>query len=254
MPVIVYVENGLAGCRLAVERDTVTVVVDALRASANIVSMFHYGTREVLVVEQVEQAFAERQRRPGALLVGERGGPMVPGFDLGNSPLQEPPSRDITSVVFSSSNCSRCCVGAAPCPLTLLGSTVNASAVAAQVVAEAQGRGKQEVVFITAGAAEDEVRLTIEDHLAVGAIMAHLSDVTPGNDRARVCEVLVQDAEQEALTAGFCNSDNGRRLTQIGLGEDVRFAARLDAFGLVPRVAGTVDLLDGGVGALLRGG
>ncbi len=254
MAVIVHVENGLAGCRLATRLETVTVVVDALRASANIVSMFHYGTREVLVVEQVEQAFAERERRPGAILVGERGGPMVPGFDLGNSPLQEPPSMDISSVIFSSSNCSRCCVGAASCPVTLLGSTVNASAVAAQVLAEAQERGKQEVVFITAGAAEDEVRLTIEDHLAVGAIVARLGSVTPGNDRARVCEMLVQDADQEALTVGFCHSDNGRRLTRIGLGEDVRFAARLDAFGLVPRVAGTVDLPDGGLGALLRGG
>ncbi len=254
MAVIAYVENGLAGCRLAVERDTVTIVVDALRASANIVSMFHYGTREVLVVEQVEQAFAERQRRPGALLVGERGGPMVHGFDLGNSPLQEPPSMDISSVVFSSSNCSRCCVGAASCPVTLLGSTVNASAVAALALAEARRLGKEELVFITAGAAVDEVRLTIEDHLAVGAIVARCGDVVPGNDRARVCRALTRDIGRETLTECFRDCDNGSRLTRIGLGEDVRFAACLDVFEVVPRVVGTVDLPDGGLGALLRGG
>jgi len=253
-----FVENGLAGCRLAVERQTVTIVVDALRASANIVSLFHYGTEELLVVEEVEQAFSERERRPGAILVGERGGPMVPGFDLGNSPLRQPPAIDIRRIVFSSSNCSRCCVGASEAPMTLLATTVNATAAAREALAAAERLGTEELVFITAGAAVEETRLTIEDHLAVRAIMAACeklgAPMVCGNDRARVCCALCKEVSQEALTRGFGESDNGSRLARIGLGADVEFASRLDVFDVVPRVVATAELADGGRGAMVAKG
>lgn len=242
MSLEVLVETGLAGCRLAVERRAVAVVVDALRASATITSLFHYGAECVAVVKDVSEAFAERARRPGAALLGERGGPMVPGFDLGNSPLQAPPTRDIRQVVFSSSNCSRCCVAAAGAAVTFLGTTVNASAVARAVRLAAGEPPGQEVVLIPAGAAEDETRLTLEDHLACGAIIwaleRGLGEAQPlrGNDRAEVCRRLFGVGEEADLRESFCASDNGRRLTRLGLGADVEFAARLDVFEAVPRL------------------
>lgn len=251
---LAFVENGLAGCALAVGRKAAVIVVDALRASANITSMFHYGTTELLVVREVEQAFRQRDLWPGAILSGERGGLRVPGFDLGNSPLQAAPETDIRRVVFSSSNCSRCCVGVAGAPLVLLGSTVNATAVARQVAKS----GCDELVCITAGAVEDEVRLTLEDHLAAGAILAALEalggPVEFGNDRARLCGMLFAPLDQDALTRAFQQTDNGRGLAEIGLGDDVRFASLLDVFQEVPRVAGTVPLPDGGTGALVLPG
>jgi 2-phosphosulfolactate phosphatase len=248
---LVFVENGLAGCALAMERQAVAVIVDALRASANITSMFHYGTAELLVVREVEQAFRQRDLWPGAILSGERGGLPVPGFDRGNSPLQAPPDLDVRRVVFSSSNCSRCCVGVAGASWVFLGTTVNASAVARKVLET----GCREMVCITAGAFEDEVRLTIEDHLAAGAIMSALEasgePVESGNDRARLCRMVYEPMDQPALTRAFRESDNGRGLARIGLGDDVRFASLLDVFDDVPRVAEMVPLPDGGTGALV---
>ncbi len=250
-----YVENGLAGCALAVERRAIAVVVDALRASACVASLFHYGTARLLVVRDVAEAFAQRAVWPNAILVGERGGPMVPGFDRGNSPLQEPPQTTIEQVIFSSSNCSRCCVGVGNTPAAFLGTTVNATATARAVLQVAQSRGLDEVVLVTAGAAEDEVRLTIEDHLAAGAILAACTRlggaVTCANDRARVAGMLYGHGVPQELTREFLRSDNGRRLAGLGLGRDVEFAARLDVLTAVPRLAGLVSLDDGGHGAML---
>lgn len=250
----VFVENGLAGCDLARQRETVTLVVDALRASAMVTSLFHYGTQRLLVVREVEEAFAEREGQTGVLLVGERGGPMVPGFDLGNSPLQQAPDCDISNLIFSSSNCSRCCVGVAGLT-AFLASTVNATAVARTVLRACETVGKQELVIVTAGSADDESLLTLEDHVAAGAIMSACekqgATVSVGNDRAEVCRLAFGDGTQEWVTERFTQSQNGLRLARLGLGADVEFASRLDVFDLVVRIDGVLALRSGGRGALL---
>lgn len=254
----VHVENGLAGCRLAHQLSAVAVVVDALRASATLTSLFAYGTTHALVVREVEEAFAERRRRPGALLVGERGGPMVPGFDLGNSPLREPPARPIQEVIFSSSNCSRCCVGVVGVPAAFLGTTVNARAVARACRQAALAEGYADIVLVTAGSAEDESMLTAEDHIASGAIIAALQELDArtelANDRAAVCQALFGDGDPGVVTEWFRTSQNGRRLRQLGLGEDVEFASRIDVFNVAPRVVGEAPVAGGGRGALLTAG
>lgn len=250
----VYVENGLAGCNLACGLGGPVVVVDALRASAMVASLFHYGTQSLLVVREVEQAFAQKQRLPEAVLAGERGGPKVPGFDLGNSPLQSPPDLDITRVIFSSSNCSRCCVGVAGLPAAFLASTVNASALARRLRQVAPGA--ESLVIITAGAVVDEVLLTLEDHVAAGALMAACAAAgfqpVPANDRAQVCQRLFGDGDQAAVTASFQGCSNGRRLARLGLGADVEFASRLDVFETTPRILRAVTLPDGALGAELQ--
>lgn len=251
-----FVENGLAGCRLAGERRAITVIVDALRAGAMLSSLFHYGTQQVLVVREIEEAFRERERRPAAALAGERGGPMVPGFDLGNSPLQAPPAVCIREVIFSSSNCSRCCVGVQGVPAALLGTTVNARAAATAVREAARRVDCEDLVFVTAGAAADEALLVIEDHLGAGAVMAALDALGQAlhisNDRAEVCRLLFAEGEQATLMKRFRRAHNGSRLTALGLGADVEFASRLDVFDLVPQIVQWVGLESGGQGAVLE--
>lgn len=62
------------------------VVIDVIRAFSTAAYAFGAGAASVVVVGTPEEAFDERERRPGAVLVGESGGRRVPGFDHGNSP------------------------------------------------------------------------------------------------------------------------------------------------------------------------
>lgn len=63
------------------------VVIDVLRAFSTAAVAFNRGAREIFPVLDVAEAFARRGREPGLVLMGETDCRPVPGFDLGNSPV-----------------------------------------------------------------------------------------------------------------------------------------------------------------------
>ena len=251
------------GGRIASERGHVAVIVDALRASATITSLLYYGVQEVEVVEQIDEALAERATSPDVKLLGERGGWQVEGFDYGNSPWQQAPDEIPERIVFTSSNCSRCCIAASGAPAAFLGATVNASAVARLAYTEAVERNA-DLCLIPAGSAENEERFILEDHLAAAVIIRrlqglHSADTELGlaTDAARASLILLDryagaDLHRACLEQAFLQTDNGRRLSgPMPFAEDVRFAAQLDVFDLAPRLSGVRDLPSGGKAARL---
>jgi 2-phosphosulfolactate phosphatase len=64
----------------------VAVVIDVLRAFTSACYAFGAGAQEILLVSDVEEAFALREKFPSALLMGEVGGGPIVGFDFSNSP------------------------------------------------------------------------------------------------------------------------------------------------------------------------
>jgi 2-phosphosulfolactate phosphatase len=66
----------------------VVVVIDVLRAFSTACYAFICGAKEISLVGEVDEAFALRNRMPGALIFGEVSGLKVDGFDFGNSPLE----------------------------------------------------------------------------------------------------------------------------------------------------------------------
>jgi 2-phosphosulfolactate phosphatase len=232
----------------------VTVVVDALRASATITSFLAFGATEVMVVEHVEQALAEKARRPEAILVGERDCLRVAGCDRGNEPLRCACPGLPGPVVFTSSNCSRCCVAAAEAPRLFVGTAVNASALAQAVGPAARELGT-DVLLVPAGSVEDETRFNLEDHLACGALLRQLEQHCPparvANDAARAAQALFARVGEKHLPQAFLRTDHGRRLVEVGCDADVRWAARLDVYPAVPTLTEIRPLPDGGIGAVL---
>lgn len=64
----------------------VVIVIDVIRAFTVAAYAFAGGARRLWLVRTTDEAFALRQREPHALLAGEIGGRLIPGFDLNNSP------------------------------------------------------------------------------------------------------------------------------------------------------------------------
>ena len=62
------------------------VVIDVIRAFTTAAFAFAAGAQDITLVGTVHDAFALRQRAPGALIMGEVNSLPVKGFDLGNSP------------------------------------------------------------------------------------------------------------------------------------------------------------------------
>lgn len=65
-----------------------TVVIDVFRAFSMEAYLFSKGAEKVIPIGDVELAYKLKKENPDFILAGERGGKILPGFDLGNSPSE----------------------------------------------------------------------------------------------------------------------------------------------------------------------
>ena len=72
-----------------------TVIIDVFRAFSTACYVVRNGARQIIPVGDVDLAYKLREENPDFILMGERKGKILPGFDYGNSPTE------IQSVDFS---------------------------------------------------------------------------------------------------------------------------------------------------------
>jgi 2-phosphosulfolactate phosphatase len=250
----VHLRSGEEGCRWAREQQAVAVVVDALRASATITCILQRGATEVLVVKEIHEAYAYREAQPEMLLVGERGGLKVDGFDFGNSPT-EIQRADVQGkrVVFTSTTGAQRLVDCLGAAAITVGTTINASAVARHVSAMAHAEGVP-IVIIPAGLATDASVIAEEDWLGATILAAclglpvHQASERPFQQYQRV----IQSA---GLLQGFLASSHGQKLVGLGFADDVHVCAQVDLItDIVPTLTAVVPLPHGGQGVRIQRG
>jgi len=107
-----------------------TVVIDVFRAFSTAAYVMANGAEVIHPVGSLDEAFRLRELHPNWLLMGEREGKKVPGFDYGNSPY-EVSGVDFTgrTVVQTTSAGTQGIVNAVGAEEILLGSFVMADAI-----------------------------------------------------------------------------------------------------------------------------
>lgn len=211
----------------------VAVVIDVLRMTTTAAVLLERGMASLTVVASVDAARAEA-RSVGALLLGERGGVKLPGFDHGNSPL-EFGELDLAGRrgVLCTTNGSKAVEASAAARHLLLGAIVNDAAVAARAVALAESG----ITLVCAGT---EGRVALEDALGAACILERVLELEPAaelTDAARLALLALRAAGD--LEAGVRGSRHAATLAGLGFDADVAFAARRGALSLVAeRVAG----------------
>lgn len=122
----------LQGIHGAAQATGPTVVIDVLRAFSTACYAFSQGARGIIPVADVTEALKLGRKHPDWIVMGERRGVKVPGFDLGNSPdeIRRFGSFDGRMVVQATSNGTRGIAAAANAEVVVTGSFVNAKAVA----------------------------------------------------------------------------------------------------------------------------
>ena len=212
----VFLGMGVHGAIEARRRGGVVVLIDALRASATIVTALARGMAAVKPVGRPEECVGE-------ITAGERGGRKLPNLRHGNSPL-ELMHCDYAgkTLVLTTTNGTECLLSAAGESSTVLvGTTLNRRAVASAALRLAQAQG-QPVTLLMAGRNNQDA---IEDALAAGEIARAM----PG---ARLHGHLPSPGA--ALESDFFASDAGKNLQALGYADDVRFCAELDRFEVEP--------------------
>lgn len=200
------------------------IVVDVLRATTTLSVARANGAARIVPVATPEAAFEARRRMPEALVCGEREGRIVPGFDLGNSPLEYTPERVAgRTLIFASTNGSLAMLAARSVRRILLGAFVNASAVLEAV------RGEPHVAIICAGKLGG---FALEDAACAGFLCARLAEREArlaGPEAAFAVALAPGDArETRALVQG---ASHGRYLRALGpaFAEDLEFCAAVDS-------------------------
>jgi len=214
----VRVELGPSGALAASHRGDVIVVVDALRATSTIVTALANGVSSVKTVASAEQCVGE-------LTAGERGGKKIPTLGHDNSPLAFNHSRyRDKQLVLTSTNGTECISAAAsnPSALVLIGSLLNASAVAEAAIQLAKARGEN-ISIVLAGRNN---QIAPEDVIAGSEIINKLHGAPVSTDIS-----LLQSKD---FVVDFLNSDSGKNLSSLGCSDDVVFCAQMDIFDIVP--------------------
>jgi 2-phosphosulfolactate phosphatase len=199
------------------------IVVDVLRATSTIVQALDAGYATVYCCAEVEEARVLKEELDDAVLGGERGGEPLPGFDLGNSPLEYRVPRARAAVLTTTNGTRAVVQTAASCDLVLVGSMLNLDAVAAA----ARERGDDvEIVCagLRGGPSED-------DAYCAGRIAALLGgEPTGGAERALELAASFPTAEEALRTI--------RRVGETVAEEDIVWCARESVSPAVPRLDG----------------
>ena len=142
-----------------------TVIIDVFRAFSLECYLYDLGAALVRPVGSIEDALALHEKIPGSVLVGERRGIKIEGFDFGNSPSQIKAAADRIRgrvVIHTTSAGTQGIINAEAADEILTGSLVNARAVA-QYIREHAGETGRPVSIVAMGtsatvpAAEDEL-------------------------------------------------------------------------------------------------
>jgi 2-phosphosulfolactate phosphatase len=217
-------------------REKSVLAVDVLRASSSIITAMHHGARQVIPVASVADAMrlSKDLFEDSTMLCGERGGKLIEGFDLDNSPASYRPERvKDKSLIFTSTNGSGAILRARYALETYVAAFVTVSAAVGAVAA------REQVAVICAG---EENHFALEDAICAGMIVSRLMEKRPDAtvaDGARAA-LMVYDRCSENILAAVRSADHAAVLEREGFGADVTFCATRDLYTVVPVYDGTV--------------
>lgn len=242
-------------------RGSVCIVVDVVRASTTLLTLCERGAGPVRIVIDLDEARRVAQAgNERALLIGEQGGMIAPGFDFDNSPTAMMSAAVAgRSIVMRTSNGTVALALLSAAPLVLVGCIRNGAAVIEQAIAEASARNL-DVLIVCAGQEHGTV-FALDDLLAAGFLVAcawekHGPWAFPDQRaaprtidesalaaltlyRSFVGETTAPDAE--AVMHALLQGIGPRFIATTGRLDDVRYCATPNRSAVVPRVQQTAD-------------
>jgi 2-phosphosulfolactate phosphatase len=216
--------------------DGVVLVIDILRANTTIVTALANGARSVVPAAAADDAIvlAQSLQSENTVLIGEKRMEQIPGFALGNSPLEMTPEVvEGKTLVMSTTNGSGAYHAVGSASHVLVAAAVNFSAAAAEARKLFDDRG--ELVIVCAGR---EKQFALEDAYTAGRFAQAVAEgrgrgTVEFNDGAIAAKELVRrygDRWKRAVAA----SAAAKALKQAGYKNDVDAATDSDKYDIVP--------------------
>jgi 2-phosphosulfolactate phosphatase len=231
---VVFTPTGLASQEV---QGRTVFVIDILRATTTMCAALHAGARALIPVASAEEALrlAQSLASEDVLLAGERQAVRIPGFHLGNSPLEmtETAVKGKT-LVMTTTNGTRAllaCQGAAAVYPACAGNL----SLAAEKAREAMESGRRPLI-VCAGR---ESAFSLDDAYAAGRLVAAAmgdSRTRRGLSDATIAALDLVRRYGEQWERPLRRSRAGRELVRLGFGDDIAAAARVDAYAVLPQL------------------
>jgi 2-phosphosulfolactate phosphatase len=224
-----------AGLSVAELQGRTVFVIDVLRATTTMCAALAHGAKAIIPVASTEEALrlAQTIGSDSVRLAGEKNCVRIPGFNLGNSPLEmtEAAVRGKTLIV-TTSNGSRAllaCQGASAVYLAAAANLSTAAERAREVLAS-----DQPLLIVCAGR---EGAFSLDDAYCAGRLAAAIFGGTQPrralNDAGLASLDLVR-RYGDGWKRPLAYSRAGRELVRLGFRADVEDAARMDAYPVLP--------------------
>ena len=197
------------------------IIIDVFRAFTVEPYLFYNGVEKLIPVGDKEIAYDLKEKNKEYILVGERNGIKLPGFDYGNSPLQIKNIDFSKRTVVHTTSCgTQGIVNAINADEIITGSLVNANAIVKYIK---QNNFKD--ISIVSMSRPNELP-SDEDELCARYIKSLLED--------KLLENLENEVEKLKLTSGkkFFDSNNEENFPK----EDFYLCVEINKFDFVLRV------------------
>jgi 2-phosphosulfolactate phosphatase len=220
-----------AGLSLPEVQGRTVFVIDILRATTAMCAALHHGAKAIIPVGSTEEALRLAQTIGSAdvLLAGEKNCVRIPGFHLGNSPLEmtEPAVRGKTLIVTTTngSKALLACQGAAS---VYAACAANLTMAAEKARESLEKDGDLLVVCAGRGGA-----FSLDDAYCAGRLVeATLHGRRPrrGLNDAGLASLDLVRRYGDRWERPLSYSRAGRELIKLGFRDDVLDASRLDAY------------------------
>lgn len=209
------------------------VAIDVLRATSTIATALNAGAEAVQAFSNLDrlleasEAWAPEKR----IRAGERGGGMVEGFDMGNSPLDCTPETIGGKRLFiSTTNGTRALQRIEKAAIVTTAAIINRQSVVDFILEK-----QPETIWLLGSGWEGGYSL--EDTVCAGAIAHALMSqnnekIEVGNDEV-IAAIALYEQWQDNLLEMFHRCSHGQRLLRLGCNEDLKYCSQIDSLDVV---------------------
>ena len=209
-------------------QDKNVVVIDVLRATSTINTILFSGAKSVKPVESLEECM--KLKEVGFIVMAERMGKKVEGFDYGNSPSKiEKNLFGGKDVGIATSNGTKAIVKTKGSKITLISSFLNLSKVI-----EYLNTNKRDTLLICSGW---KGSTNLEDTMCAGAIVAGLENYEHESDTVVIAKKLYEQSKDDILSS-MKKSSHAKRLSGYDNIKDIEFCSEIDKQEILPYLDG----------------
>lgn len=205
-----------------------TVIIDVFRAFTVEAYLMNQAAEKVIPVGDMQIAYEYKEKHPDAILIGERHGKILPGFDYGNSPSQlENIDFSGKTIIHTTSAGTQGIANVKNATEILTGSLVNSKAIANYI----KSKKVEDVSLVCMGL--EAISQTKEDNLCADYIKSLLEETSMN---------LKEEIEKLKVTSGAKFFDKSQQ--EVFPEKDFYLSTEVDKFNFVLKLEKSQNGLD----------